>query len=173
MAYNQETADRICERLAAGESLRKAAGAFGLTHSTVLEWNATNEAFADQYARARAAGYALLADELVEIADDGENDTYTDDEGRVKTNQDVIARSRLRVDTRKWMLSKMLPKVYGDKLELAGAVTVKTSPADMSDDDLAAIASGRKLNSLASKVPENTGGYLPIIENYSNGDNNA
>lgn len=173
MAYNQEKADGICERLAAGESLRKAAEAYGVAHSTVLEWNATNEAFADQYAHARAAGYALLADQLIEIADDSKNDTIVTEDGKVVTNQEVVARSRLRVDTRKWMLSKMLPKIYGERLELAGAVTVKASPADLSDEDLAAIAAGRKLNSLAFKVPENTGSDLPIIENYPNGDNNA
>ena len=115
----------------------------------------------------------MLADELVEISDDSTNDTIVTEDGKVVTNQEVVARSRLRVDTRKWMLAKMLPKVYGEKLELAGVVNVKTTPADLSDDDLAAIAAGRKLNSLALKVPENTGSDLPAIENCSNGDNNA
>ena len=42
---------------------------------------------------------------------------------RVPLSADVIARNRLRIDTRKWILSKMLPKVYGDKLiqEVTGA----------------------------------------------------
>ena len=31
-------------------------------------------------------------------------------------NSDVIAHKRVQIDTRKWMLSKMLPKVYGDKV---------------------------------------------------------
>lgn len=76
-------------------------------HSTVLLWVKENQAFADQYARSRETGYLLLADELVEIADDKAGDAQRD---------------RLRVDTRKWLLSKMLPKVYGDKqtTELTG-----------------------------------------------------
>ena len=118
--FTQELADAICADLAEGKSLRKAAENAGVTHSSVLEWEASNKVFANQYARARSAGYALLADELIQIADDGQNDTYTDDAGNERTNQDVIARSRLRVDTRKWMLSKMLPKVYGDKLTHQG-----------------------------------------------------
>jgi hypothetical protein len=125
MAFSQQIADSVCERLAAGDSLRKACEGLGTTHSTVLEWVKTNAVFADQYAHAREVGYALLADELIQIADDGQNDSYTGDDGNVRTNQDVIARSRLRVDTRKWMLSKMLPKVYGDKVDHAHSGTVK------------------------------------------------
>lgn len=121
MAFNQAIADAVCERLAAGESLRKACNAVeGAKVQTILDWTVAEQAFAGQYAHARAQGYALLADEIVEIADESQNDTFTDDDGNVRTNAEVVARSRLRVDTRKWMLSKMLPKVYGDKLEHTG-----------------------------------------------------
>lgn len=154
MAFNQGIADAVCERLASGESLRKACKAVdGAKVQTILDWTVAETAFSGQYAHARAQGYALLADEIVEIADDGQNDTFTDDDGNVRTNAEVVARSRLRVDTRKWMLSKMLPKVYGDKLELGGEVTIKKQAADMTDDELAAIALGRKQNN----GTENTG----------------
>lgn len=78
------------------------------------------EGFAAQYTRARAVGYERLAEEILDISDDGRNDTYMTESGEA-TNHDVIARSRLRVDSRKWMLSKMLPKVYGEKLAIGGA----------------------------------------------------
>ena len=125
--YSQEIADKVCERLAAGDSLRKACREIGCGVQTILDWTVANEAFSGQYARARAAGYALLADELVEIADDSTNDTFVDDNGNQRTNTEVVARSRLRVDTRKWMLSKMLPKVFGEKtsLEVGGTVRVE------------------------------------------------
>lgn len=171
MAYSQEIADKICERLAAGESLRKACREIGCGVQTILDWTVANEAFGGQYAQAREAGYALLADELVEIADDSTNDTTVTEDGKVVTNQEVVARSRLRVDTRKWMLSKMLPKVYGEKLELAGLVTVKASPADLTDEQLAAIALGRKQNILPAKVSENTGLDPLTLENCPDGDN--
>ncbi len=123
MAFDQSIADKVCERLAAGESLRKACELEGAKAPTILLWTNVNSQFAEQYAQARARGYALLGDELLQIADDGLNDTYTDDDGNERTNQDVIARSRLRVDTRKWILAKMLPKVYGEftRTELTGA----------------------------------------------------
>jgi hypothetical protein len=60
--------------------------------------------------------------ELLSIADDGSNDTYVIDEetGATAVNHDVINRSRLRVDTRKWLMSKLAPKKYGDRTVLAG-----------------------------------------------------
>jgi hypothetical protein len=89
--------------------------------STVRAWALDDiEGFAAQYTRAREIGYERLADEILEISDDGSNDTYQTDNGEA-TNHDVIARSRLRVDSRKWMLSKMLPKKYGDKLAIGGS----------------------------------------------------
>jgi single-stranded DNA-binding protein len=117
---NNEIAAVVCTRLAEGESLRKAAEAEGTTHSTILAWVKEDAEFANQYARAREIGYHLLADEIVEISDESQRDSYTDEQGNVRVNAEVVARSRLRVDTRKWMLSKMLPKVYGEKLELKG-----------------------------------------------------
>ena len=118
--FNQELADAVCEKLSEGLSLKRACEEVGAVRPTILLWVEKNKEFADKYAQARMRGYSLLADELIQIADDGSNDSYTDDGGNVRTNQDVVARSRLRVDTRKWMLSKMLPKIYGDKLELSG-----------------------------------------------------
>lgn len=87
--------------------------------TTVLRWLADEEKpeFRLQYAYAREAQADLLAEEILEIADDGSNDTYEDADGNQRTDQDVIARSRLRVDARKWLASKMAPKRYGDKIE--------------------------------------------------------
>ena len=68
--------------------------------------------FSANYARAREIGYHKLADETLDIADADE------------TEAGQVARDRLRVDTRKWLLSKALPKIYGDKLELSGNVRV-------------------------------------------------
>ena len=83
--------------------------------ATVFRWLAANSAFSDQYACAREAQADEMFDDLLQIADDGQNDTYETDDG-TRTNTDVIARSKLRVDARKWMLSKMVPKKYGDKI---------------------------------------------------------
>lgn len=120
--FTQELADAICADLADGKSLREICRAENMPSEAVVRlWALDNTGgFSAQYARARAIGYERLAEDIIAISDDGQNDTYTDDDGNIRTNQDVIARSRLRVDTRKWMLSKMLPKVYGDKVTHQG-----------------------------------------------------
>lgn len=142
--YSQELADLICEALAEGHSLRKICQSDDFPNKgTVFRWLATNKAFSDQYARAREAQADCLFDDILAIADDGANDSYTDDEGRTRTDFDVIARSKLRVDARKWMAGKLRPKVYGDKLqtEVSGGLTVK-SAKELTDEELAAIAAG-------------------------------
>jgi hypothetical protein len=119
--YSQEVVSIICERLADGESLRTICADDDMpAKSSVFKWLTLHKEFADQYARAREAQADTLFDEILSIADDGTNDTYVDENGNTRTDQEVIARSRLRVDSRKWMAGKLRPKVYGDKLELAG-----------------------------------------------------
>jgi hypothetical protein len=119
--FAQDIADAICLRLAEGETLRQICRDDGMPpESTVRQWVIDQAEFAAQYAKARDLGLDAMADALFEIADDGTNDTTVDEDGNVFTNHDVIARSRLRVDTRKWYLSKLAPKRYGDKLVMQG-----------------------------------------------------
>jgi len=122
-AYTDEAAAEICLRIAEGESLRSVCRDPKLPAlSTVSMWIVENEGgFSERYTRARMARAFVVADEVLEIADDGTNDTYRDEDGNTFTDHDVIARSRLRVDTRKWYLAKVLPKAYGEKLELTGS----------------------------------------------------
>jgi len=134
--YTDEIAATICERLAAGESLRAICRDPGLpVAATVLTWAKTNPTFSEQYGSARQIGYQHLADDLLEIADDTVNDSLANEDGSPRQNGEWIARSRLRVDTRKWLLSKMLPKLYGDKLETTTKMVdendVPVSPIEM------------------------------------------
>lgn len=120
--FNQEIAATICSRIADGESLRKICSDEGMPDkSTVFRWLELHATLRDQYTRARETQADTLFEEILIIADDGSNDSYVDDEGMVKTDHDVIARSRLRVDARKWMAGKLRPKVYGEKLAIGGA----------------------------------------------------
>lgn len=88
--------------------------------STVFRWLAADEAFRDQYARAREAQADALFDDILDIADDGTNDymtkTNADGSEYEALNAEHIQRSRLRVDARKWMAGKLLPKKYGEKI---------------------------------------------------------
>lgn len=115
--YNQEIADLICERLADGESLRQICADDGMPNrATVFRWLGIYKEFSDQYARAREEQAEALADEIVAIADDKTGDLRFDAEGNEIPDKEFIARSRLRVDARKWVASKLKPKKYGDKI---------------------------------------------------------
>ena len=120
--YTDEHADEICERLSLGETLASICRDPRMPPRTsVLEWVRRDRAgFADRYARARDRQLEHWADELIEIADDGRNDwmrrNECDNPGW-QLNGEHVQRSRLRADTRKWLLSKLRPDKYGDRVE--------------------------------------------------------
>lgn len=141
--YTPEIAEEILERLSDGESLASICALEGMpSRGAVHHWVLTDhEGFASRYACAREAGLMTLADDILVISDDGSNDTYKDDEGNQRTDQDVVQRSRLRVDSRKWLLSKLLPKQYGDKvaLEHSGDVGISDVPDDKINERIKAL----------------------------------
>jgi hypothetical protein len=121
-SYSPELAQSICDRLAEGESLRAICSQKEMpSKATILRWVRDKEEFRAQYAIAREIGDELLAEELLEIADDGSNDYMTITKGDATynvENKEVTNRSRMRIDARKWLLSKRLPKKYGEKLDI-------------------------------------------------------
>ena len=120
--FNQDLVDTICERIANGESLRSICKDDDMpAMSVIFRWLSEDDkkGFQDQYARAREQQAETLADELLSIADDSTNDWMekTDHEGNQigwMFNKENVQRSRVRIDTRKWIASKLKPKKYGD-----------------------------------------------------------
>jgi len=135
--FSKEIAETICARMAEGESLRAICRDHYMPHrSSVYQWLRKNAAFADLYTQARELLVEHWGDELLEISDDGTTD-YVIKKGRNGTeyeavDQEHIQRSRLRVDTRKWLMSKLAPRKYGDRVEHEhlGEVTVTHELSD-------------------------------------------
>lgn len=122
--YSQEVADLICERIAEGESLRAICREESMPNkATVFRWLAAHDEFSDQYTRAREVQADELFEQIIEIADTPKigQKTTSKATGLETTEADMIEHRRLQVDARKWALSKMLPKKYGDKLAIGGA----------------------------------------------------
>lgn len=117
--YSPEIAKRICRELAEGHSLRSICKAEGMPdRSTVYDWlDADLHGFPDQYARARARQAETMLDEIIEIADETSFDTVDGKFGPMP-NGEWIMRSKVRVDARKWAMSKLAPKKYGDSKQL-------------------------------------------------------
>lgn len=84
----------------------------------------------EMYEEARQIQAEHMADEMQAIADDGMNDTYTDDKGRQRVDQDVVQRSRLRVDTMKWRMSKLHWKRFGDKIQQSQDINLVVDHAE-------------------------------------------
>ncbi|MCH7663084.1 MAG: terminase small subunit protein [Chloroflexi bacterium] len=125
--YSLELSDEICAQLSDGVSLRTVCLAKDMpSKSTVFNWLRTDKDFRNQYEIAKQEAADCFADEIIEIADDGRNDWIEkqnkDGSTSKVVNSEHIQRSRLRVDARKWIASKLKPKKYGDKLsqELSG-----------------------------------------------------
>lgn len=123
MAYSEEQkteiVNKVCELVSCGLSLRKALKEFkpALHATTFYDFIDADKEKSKQYARACEERAEAMADEIIEISDFSANDTITTEKGDMPDNE-WINRSKLRVDTRKWLMSKLQPKKYGDKLDL-------------------------------------------------------
>ena len=116
----------IIERVSTGETLTSVCRDLGVGTRTVYDWMEADTELSAQFARARASGYDAIADECMEIADDGSGDYIITDDGPA-LNKEHIQRAKLRVETRLKLLAKWDPKRYGDKLQadLSGGLSVK------------------------------------------------
>jgi hypothetical protein len=128
MALTQQQRTTVLQALERGASLRTAAREADIaSESTIRDLVAADEDFAAQYTRARDQGLDALADECLQISDSATRETFQE--------------SRLRFDARRWYLSKLAPKRYGDRLELNAKVT--TSAESLSTEELMQIAAGK------------------------------
>jgi hypothetical protein len=109
--YTPEAASSILNAMREGKSLRTSCQEAGVNKSTFLLWVSKDGELADQYARAREEMLDVHAEELEDIGEDAAN---ADSAVRV-------AGLRLKADNRKWLLSKLAPKKYGDKIAVGGA----------------------------------------------------
>jgi Bacteriophage Sf6, terminase small subunit-like len=120
--HSKELEDEILWRISCGESLKKICRDPHMPdRHAVMNWRMNRPGFGEKLDQARVAQAMGWADEILDIADDGSNDFVA----KVGKNKEVLAllpdkeniqRSRLRVDTRKWLLTKILPRMYGDKI---------------------------------------------------------
>lgn len=117
--YSPEMAALICERVATntcGLAKLCATNEDLPQKCTINLWRYKYPEFSSQYAQAKLKQADLLAEEILEIADDDSGDVRINPEtGDEYLNSEFVARSRLRIDTRKWLAMKLLPRQYGDE----------------------------------------------------------
>lgn len=104
--YTEEKALEICELVADGQSINKISKMPGMPNrSTILKWFRDVPEFSTMYARAKEIGFEVLADEIIDLADAEEN-----------MDKDQLRRHQLMIDTRKWLLAKLQPRKYGERV---------------------------------------------------------
>jgi hypothetical protein len=128
--YTREVADTICTRMSEGESLRSICRSPGMpSEGTVRGWAVRDvDSFSERYRAARALLVEYWADQILDIADE----------------PDLDPRDRqIRVHTRQWLMSKLSPRRWGNKLELSGdpqhplqVLHKQVSLADLTDEQL-------------------------------------
>lgn len=121
--FSDALADRICTELASGRSARSVCSDEDMpSMQTFWRWLRENAAFREQYTRAKQEAADALVEEMLDIADDATSDYAEDEQGRVRFNSENVQRSRLRIETRKWIASKLKPQRYGERLDLQHGV---------------------------------------------------
>jgi hypothetical protein len=158
--YSDELASKICRYVAEGYSLRQIGDLPQMPHKrTVKRWLAENPTFQERYAQAKEEMAEHFAEEILEIADDGSNDWIEREveSGKIikVVDHEHIARSRLRVDTRKWLMSKLLPKKYGERLDVNTHIDLVAR--------LSAMTPAERL-ARANQLLEGAAQYLPLLE---------
>ena len=117
--YSQDSKDKMSALVLAGmrggQSAFKACQSAGVPQSTFGRWVDEDASLAVEYARARDDLIERMANEVLELSD---SDVGLQPDG--KKDWAAVQKHKLQVDTRKWLLSKLAPKKYGDKLELSG-----------------------------------------------------
>ena len=118
--YTPEQAASICERISKGTTLAQICRDDGIGRTTVYEWLKEHSAFAERFARARELGFDAIADDCMDIADDGSNDwmlSNKPDDERYVLNGEHVQRSKLRIESRLKLLAKWSPK-YREQLDM-------------------------------------------------------
>lgn len=114
--YTKELADKICHELSTGKSLRTVCASEDMPAlSTIFAWIREHESFSKQYAYAKQEAADALAEEIMDISDDTIDIIK---KGSEKKSSAYAQAQRLRVDTRKWIMAKMKPKKYGEKIDV-------------------------------------------------------
>lgn len=116
----QERVRSVCDWMRAGQSQRQACISEGISRGMIQAIIASDPWAQREYTSAREAMEDYWADEIIGIADDTSDDVVRTEDGGATPNHAAVARARLRVSTRQWLMSRRAPLKYGDRLQVAG-----------------------------------------------------
>lgn len=126
--YTDELGQAICDCIASStQGIRETMAKNGFPPpDTIYKWVNRHEAFAERYMRAKQRQIGLMAENLIECS---KVEPYYDDNGVQRVDSGMVARQRLVTDNVKWLAARLLPKVYGDKIQSEVTVVVRHEDA--------------------------------------------
>ena len=151
--FTPDMGNKICKLIEDGFTFRKIEAMEGMpANTTILRWLSEGDTdiasnkpdtpkanFRRQYARSKSIQCHVIAEETLDISDDNSLDKVVDKEGNLVSNPANVQRDRLRVDTRKWHVSKLMPKIYGERV-LNDHTSSDGTMSPMTSDDREIIA---------------------------------
>lgn len=123
--YTDEIAHEMCELIRGGMSIKNICKQYNINLTTFFNWKRLNPAFASLYLRAREDQAGVFVDEIIGISDDTSKDDVVGKDGETRQNSEWINRSKLKIESRKWVASMFAPKEFGNNMDKdQGQVTV-------------------------------------------------
>ena len=122
-AFDPAIAAAVCEAIAEGATLDAACQKQSVSASSVLRWAKEVDTFAELYAQAKHLKLARMAEGLAPLAR----------EARTAASAHEVQAIKLEVDTHKWLLSKLEPHTYGDKLDVTSKGEALAAPSHQVD----------------------------------------
>jgi hypothetical protein len=104
------------------------------SRQSIFNWLEKHEEFRERYEIARLMQIEYWAHEIIEIADDASGDFIINEHGERVFDHENVQRAKLKIDARKWLMSKLHPARYGDRV--TADITVKRDMRELSDSEL-------------------------------------
>ena len=103
----------------------KACKQVGISNTSFLDYIEADTRLIELYARAMAIRSDIKAEKILKLAHNRKNDFYTDQDGNIKPNPVAVQRDRLIIDSEKWLLAKLAPRKYGDRINIDAQINVQ------------------------------------------------
>jgi len=170
-SYTRERGVELCALFLEGCTIKEICARDDMpVVTTFFRWLQDFPEFQQLYAHTKELQAEIMASEIQQIADDGTNDWMERElqNGRTVTvfNHEHAQRSKLRVEARKWLLSKTLPKRYGDRIIHAGDENAPLATKDLTNPANARQALEHFVHNYANRVPLTADGGAGKAENY-------
>jgi hypothetical protein len=104
----------VLDSMTSGMSMRQSCLKAGIGASTWIDWTVADRSLAERYARARESLLDAMVDQILTLAD---SPVPTLDNGA--TDPGMVRQRQLQIDARRWVLSKLAPNKYGDRLDVS------------------------------------------------------